>query len=270
MPLTIAGLVLASAGLHLAWNLGLRQNAGRIRFVVELTWAGGAAAALATLILRIPLNLDRVWPWLLATIAAHVFYFLGLSYSYRDGALGDVYPVTRGGGILGTALAAGFFLHQSLDWASVAGVVVVAVMVMIPGWRSRWNVRTLGFVALVALTITVYSTVDSHGVHLISPIFYIAVQYLGTGTVLAYWGLREPSPGHAWRGMAGGVVSALSYVLVLFAYQRAPAAPVLALRQVSIALAPLAGWVFLKERLTRRALWVSLGVAAGATMIVLH
>ena len=36
------------------------------------------------------------WPWVIASVVIHLFYFIGLSEAYQAGDLGQVYPLARG------------------------------------------------------------------------------------------------------------------------------------------------------------------------------
>ncbi|PSR20552.1 MAG: hypothetical protein C7B45_14510 [Sulfobacillus acidophilus] len=269
MSSIVIGLVVVSAGLHLSWNLLVRRYPGNLKFVWWLTLTGGIAAAASVLILRIPIELDRVWPWLLGTIAAHAIYFTGLARSYDGGDLGAVYPATRGGGILGTTVLAWIAWDQHLSVLTLAGICMIAVLVALPAMQAHWTVRTTLWTVVVAVTVAVYSTIDNHGARLISPVVYIACQFLGAALVLTPSALREKSPLRWGPATGAGVMSVVSYLLILYAYRQASAAPVLALRQIGIAAAPLVGWLVLREPLRRHALWISLGIAVGSALLII-
>lgn len=119
----VVGLVVASAVLHLGWNLGVRRHPGSLKFVWIMTLAGGTAAAIVAFLLRDPVPWTTVWPYIVGTVVAHGVYFSGLAESYRGGAIGDVYPATRGVGIVVPGYWAGSFCTRccrlSPSWASV-------------------------------------------------------------------------------------------------------------------------------------------------------
>ena len=265
----VTGLVLASALLHLTWNLLVRHEPGSLKFVWYLTLAGGLLATGAALVLGFSPDFHRVWPWLLGTIIAHALYFSGLAHAYNEGDLGDIYPATRGGGILGTVLLAGLLLQQPIPLVTLCGILLVALAVMVPAFRARWTLSRMSWTLLVMASIAVYSTTDSHGVHLLSPIPYIACQFLGTALVLTPWALKDRTAVRVHAAVGAGLMSMISYLLILSAYQRTTAAPVLALRQIGIALSPWMGWLFLRERMRRDALWISIAIAIGAALIVM-
>nr|WP_275107308.1 EamA family transporter [Sulfobacillus harzensis] len=236
-----------------------------------MTLFGGIAATLTTVALRIPFRLQGIWPYLLGTVIAHALYFSGLSRVYQGGALGDAYPATRGLGIAGTAGLGWLLWGQRLAGLTLLGVIGIAVLVAWPALKARWSLRTIVWAILVGAAIALYSTIDNHGVRLVSPVVYIACQFLGTALVLTPIALREKrTVGIVGPAAVGGLFSVGSYLLILFAYRVSAAAPVLALRQISIAAAPFVGWLMLKEPIPRQAPWIALGIAVGALLVVLH
>ncbi|AUW94842.1 hypothetical protein BXT84_13515 [Sulfobacillus thermotolerans] len=270
MNLLAAGLVSASSFLHLGWNTAVRSTEGSLRFVWILVLSGGLFAALITIALGIPWHLQTVWPWVLATITIHSLYFSSLAQSYRQGALQDVYPAARGMGIvLSIPIAWGLFRQVPGLWPLV-GALLIAVAVIVPAFKTRSTLRTLGWVLSVALFIALYSAVDSHSVHLISPWPYIACQYLGTALLLTPWALKTAPLASPKTAILSGIVSVVSYLLILYAYQLALVGPVLALRQISIAFAPVMGWAILKEPWQPHRLASTFLILIGVALIVFH
>ena len=68
---------------------------------------------------------------------------------------------------------------------------------------------------------------------------------------------------HWWRGIAGAVLSGLSYGIALWAMTRAPVAIVAALRETSVIFAALIGAWLLKEGHLRQRLAGAAAVLAG-------
>ena len=72
-----------------------------------------------------------------------------------------------------------------------------------------------------------------------------------------------------WRRfVVGGLCTALAYAMVLAAVRLAPVGYVAALRESSVVLGALAGWLFLHERLGRARLVSSGVVAVGLVLLV--
>ena len=163
-------------------------------------------------------------------------------------------------------------------------------------WRGYWSLA-VGLTSLVwsrraglagnrkavilalatGLTIATYSVIDGVGVrHAGNPLAYAGVLFLGEGAaVAAVLMVRRRSwlpgqPERAWvAGVAGGVLSVLAYVLVLWAQTKADLAVVSALRETSVVVAALLGAFVLGEGQRRRRVAAAAVVVAGTVLLVL-
>jgi len=268
MPTLAVLLVLASAALHVGWNAAVRNTGGQLGFVARQTLAGGVVGGVLALALGLG-PWGRAWPWLLATVAIHAVYFTALARAYQAGTLSTVYPLSRGGAVLLVPILALIWLGEVSTGAEWAGMVLVAAGMGALAWgRSAPSRSTWRWAAAVAVTITAYSLVDSHAMHLTTPPAYIAGQYLGAGVILWIRARHDPLDVSWWTAALSGVASLLSYLLLLYAYRLAPVGPVVALRQVAPAAAPLVGWAFLGERPGWRGALGGLGVALGSVLVI--
>jgi drug/metabolite transporter (DMT)-like permease len=107
----------------------------------------------------------------------------------------------------------------------------------------------------VALCISIYSVIDAAAVQLMAPAPYTVLVFgltavLVTPAVLLRYGYHSVVVvwrAH-WKGIClVGILMLLTYMLVLQAYTLAHVSYVGALREVSIVLAALTGWLWLKE-----------------------
>jgi drug/metabolite transporter (DMT)-like permease len=131
-------------------------------------------------------------------------------------------------------------LGQPLTPARVGGSLALAagLAVISQAGLARGRSAALGFAALTGVVIAVYSVIDAGAVR-----YANAFGYLGAVTavqaafllaaVRADWHRLWAS---AKAGAGIGVGSVAAYLLVLLAYQRAPASPVATLRELSILL----------------------------------
>lgn len=269
MNLLAAGLVTISSSLHLGWNTTMRAYSGSLRHAWFLILGGGLFAALITVIFSIPvLQLVSIWPWVVATIVCHTLYYSALTMSYRNGELTRVYPATRGGGIVFASLLAFGLFDEVPSAPSIIGMLLIVAAVVYPALRSRKNLATLGWIIAVAFFIACYSAIDSHSMHFVSPWPYISVQSLGTAVLMAPWAFSQKDATSIYPALIAGIASILSYVLILYAYQRAQVGPVLALRQVAIAATPVVGRHYLKEPWDLWSIAFSLMILAGCALIV--
>jgi drug/metabolite transporter (DMT)-like permease len=215
-------------------------------------------------------------PFVAASAALELAYFVLLARAYRGGELGVVYPVARGSAPVLVLGAAGLGLGKGVSVLAAVGVVLVAAGVLLLGLasvgpfmhrmgaRGGPHSRDLAFGLAIGATIAGYTLVDSEGLAHADPLPYLflvaaacAVAYNG-GLVAA--GRR---PALEARAAATAAATFGAYAMVLAALELAPAAPVAAVRESSIVIAALMAWLLLGEerRLGGPAL-VAAGVAA--------
>ncbi|HEX5328232.1 MAG TPA: EamA family transporter, partial [Acetobacteraceae bacterium] len=94
--------VLAAAALHAGWNAVVKA---RLEPIVAMTLVVMACGVIAVPFLA-ALGLPPVvaWPYVAASVALHLVYYLVLAEAYRRGEMSQVYPIARGGAPLFTAL----------------------------------------------------------------------------------------------------------------------------------------------------------------------
>jgi drug/metabolite transporter (DMT)-like permease len=221
------------------------------------------------------------WAFLGASMGVHVGYNTALLNCYRYGDIGQVYPLARGVAPLLVAVGAYAFVGESLAGWQLAGVLVVAGGLTSLVWSRRAGLaadRKAVILALgTGLTIATYSVIDGVGVrHAGNPLAYAGVLFLGEGAaVAAVLMVRRRSllpgrPERAWvAGVAGGALSVLAYVLVLWAQTKADLAVVSALRETSVVVAALLGAFILGEGEGGRRVAAAAVVVAGTTLLVL-
>lgn len=272
MELT-AGVVLAVLGaalLHAAWNALIKSGREPLLDTALIALAGTVVAL--PLLALVPPPAPASWPYLAASVAVHLAYYTALAGAYKAGDLSHGYPIMRGTAPLLVAAASVFWFREALSPAAWAGVLLICAGVlslgMAGGGASR---RATGWALLNALVIAVYTIADGAGVRLAgSAEGYVVWLFLFMGlpfglAVLAI--KRGEFLRHAaryWRrGLAGGVLSGLSYGIALWAMTRAPVAVVAALREISVIFAALIGAWFLKEGHLRERLAGAAVVFAG-------
>jgi drug/metabolite transporter (DMT)-like permease len=229
-------LVLAAAVFHAGWNRLLHGADDRL--------AAAAVGAVVGAVLLLPATITvppvRVWPLVLASGAAEATYFGLLAAAYRRGELSFTYPVARGVAPFLITLGGAAVLGEQLNAARVGGSLALGVGLGIIAYAGLAKGRgaALGFAALTGVTIAVYSVIDADAVRSAN-----ALGYLGAVTaveaILLLGAVRldlSRLRASARAGAGIGVGALVAYLLVLLAYQRAPASPVATLRELSILL----------------------------------
>jgi drug/metabolite transporter (DMT)-like permease len=230
------GLVLAAAVIHATWNRLLHGADDRL--------AAAAVGSVLSAALLLPATVAappvRVWPLAIASGAAEAAYFAFLAAAYRRGELSFTYPVARGIAPFLITLGGAAALGQPLTAARVGGTLALAagLAAISQAGLAKGRGPALAFAALTGVTIAVYSVIDAGAVRSAN-----AVGYLGAVTIVQAIVLLgavrldlERLRASARAGAGIGVGSLAAYLLVLLAYQRAPASPVAALRELSILL----------------------------------
>jgi drug/metabolite transporter (DMT)-like permease len=226
--------VLVAAVIHASWNRVLHAEGDRV--------AAMAVAGMATGVLLLPAVIVwppwRVLPFVAASAGAHVLYALGLSAAYRRGALSVAYPLGRGVAPLLVTLGGWLLLAERPTLGALVGAVSLAVglaLIAVSGGRTGQGAAVV-FALLTGLTIAAYSVVDAAAVRQVAPAGYLGT-VLGIQGVLLALVVRGDRV-RLRRGFRSGVLIAVgsvsAYLLVLYAFQLAPAGRVSTLREASV------------------------------------
>ncbi|WHZ12551.1 MAG: Integral membrane protein [Burkholderiaceae bacterium] len=289
MSASALALVLLAGLIHAGWNIAAKKAGGDVRFA--------ALTSLAQMLFWAPLGIWLAardvpgwgvaeWRLIVASAALHCLYFVALLRGYRKADLTVVYPLARGSGPLLASLAAIALLGERLTLGSALGIagVVFGVFLIAGGPRIWLGARDpvqmrrlragLRYGLLTGVFIAGYTVIDGVAVKLLA-LSPILVDYVGNIVRLLFFApavLRDrPTTAVQWRrqwkyALLVGVVSPVSYVLVLYAMQRAPLSHVAPAREVSMLFAALLGGQLLGEgdRLPRLAgaLLIACGVIA--------
>jgi drug/metabolite transporter (DMT)-like permease len=273
MPLSALLLALAAAVVHALWNVLLaRARDPEAATAVALLVAIVAFAPVAALVWDVE---AAVWPWLAASSALQLLYFVLLIAAYRRAELSVVYPVARGTAPV-LVLAVGVIaLGAGSSAAQVTGVLLVGFgILLIRGLRGPSDRRGVLFGLAIAAVIAAYTLVDKEGVRHATPIAYLELGMLAptlayAGGVARLRGLGALRAEIRPASFVAGVSTFAAYALVLAALQRASAASVAAVRETSVVIATALAAVFLRERVTRERLAGAVLVAAGVALLAL-
>lgn len=270
MPLEALALVIFAGLIHAIWNIAAKKADGDARFA--------CFTALVMMVFWAPVGLwlgwqqipawGRVeWAVVAASGVLHVAYYVVLLRGYRKADLTVVYPLARGSGPLLSSLIAIVFLGEQISALGGIGIAAVVGGVFLvaggpdlfrqandPLQRVRLR-KGLTYGLLTGVFIASYTVLDGYSVKvlLLSPIL---LDYVGNFFRLAFLlptVLRDrPAAVLLWAkqrkyAVLVGVISPVSYVLVLYAMQVAPLSHVAPAREVSMLFAALLGGHLLGE-----------------------
>ena len=268
-------LALASAGLHATWNLVVKASDDR-ELAAWGQWIAGALLFLPVfLVAGFPER--NAWPYLAASALVHVVYVYALVAAYTHGDFSLAYPLARGGGALVAAVLGAWLLADDAlpfgAWIALARRGRRPGVARAPGRPAA----ELGFALLTAAMIGTYTVIDTAGARRTDNGFaYGCALVLCSGVTVSFAALaRGRGPALVasiptnWRTYVGaGFCLTAAYSLVMVAVRHAPVGYVATLRESSVVIGALMGWLWLHEPLGRRRLMSSVIVLIGLVALI--
>jgi drug/metabolite transporter (DMT)-like permease len=272
VPIEVTLAVLGAALAHATWNAMIKSSRDILLDMTLITFLAGGVAA--PLLLFVAAPAPASWPYIAASVASHIGYYIALVGAYRAGDLSHGYPIMRGVAPLIVSACALAWLGEAPSTMEWVGVLLICGGVLSLGlagfhWRDS-RVSTL-WALTNAVIIATYTLIDAAGVRASgSPAGYVLWLFVLDAIpfplmvlaakkrelvvyVRTYW----------LRGLVGGALSSGAYGVALWAMTRAPVAAVAALRETSVIFAALIGAWLLKEGHIARRLAGAATVAAG-------
>ncbi|WP_295010480.1 EamA family transporter [uncultured Microbacterium sp.] len=291
MSLLAFVLVFSAALAHATWNVlahGLSRAGSPF-----LWW--GAVASTVVWVGAVPFtgglgtsDLGTFALGVLVSSILHVGYMVVLQHGYRVGNLSTVYATARGTGPFLSVLVAIAVFGERPSGLALAGVAIVIAGIVAIGFVDRaGTVRPavsdgrrridpgLLFGLLTGVAIAAYTVWDASAVRTqgFSPVAFM----VGTAllqipfysvAVRGQWGAVAALGRRHWRRiLVFGILSPLSYILVLNAVRIAPVALVAPLREVSVVLVSLFGAFVLREGRPGWRVGASAVVVAGIALL---
>lgn len=248
--------VLAAALAHATWNAMIKSSSDILLDMTMVVFYAGLVTV--PLLFFVDAPAPEVWPYIAASMAIHMGYYIALIGAYRAGDLSHGYPLMRGLAPLIVSLSAVFWLGElprPLVWVGVLLICGGVLSLGLAGFSWRASRVSTSWALANAVIIAAYTLVDAAGVRAAgTPMTYViwlfALDALPFPLVIFFLKRRELL-GYArqfWlRGLFSGALSAAAYGVVLWAMTRAPVAAVAALRETSVIFAALIGAWLLKE-----------------------
>lgn len=277
-------LVLAAAVAHATWNVIAH---GASRSGLPFLWAGSLVSTLLWLPV-VPFTgglgaaqLHGFAVGVAVSAALHVVYMLVLQRGYAVGNLSTVYATARGSGPLLTVIVAVAVLGERPSPIALVGVAAILAGVIGIGLIDRGGSRGRGmdpaivFGLLTGAAIAAYTLWDAQALRTwdISPVaFMVGCTALEVPVFTVLLGRRLPEGVRMLRRdgrrlLVFGILSPLSYILVLAAVTIAPVSIVAPMREVSVVLVSLFGAFVLREGRPGARLAASAVVVAGIALL---
>ncbi len=276
MPHEAVLAVLLGALLHASWNAAIKSGPNKLMDTILV--ATGAAVIAAVALPFLPLPARGSIPFLLASSALQIVYFLLVAAAYRTADMSYVYPLMRGAAPLLVAAASSAAVGEHLSGWGWVGVMLISsgmLTLALAYRRSAPSLAPTAFALGNGFVIAGYTLIDGLGARLSGhTVAYTLWLSLLTGIPLmawAAWRQRQAFTAYArvrWTvGLAGGFCTLASYGLALWAMTRAPIATTAALRETSILFGMLISAVALKEPIGPSRLAAGIVIALGAATL---
>lgn len=273
MPPLALGLALLAAFLHASWNLLLRR-AGDTEATTALMVCSGCIVFAPAAALTWGAQ-SAVVPYLVATWAFELIYFVLLAAAYRRAELSLVYPLARGSAPVIVLVIGVAALGVQPTVPEGLGVVLVGGgVLLVRGLRGGGDTRAALLAITTAFAIAGYTLVDRVGITLADALTYLELSMIVPGLIYLAAMLRLRGLRHV-RGqlhpltVVAGTMMVGAYGLVLLALRLAPAASVAAVRESGVVMATAMAAVFLHERVSRERFAGAVLVVAGVVALAL-
>lgn len=238
-------------------------------------WATGGVVAIPALVI-VGLPDPASWPFLIGGALVQVLYAFALARAYQVGDFSLAYPVARGSGALGVALGGTLLLGDHLPLLAWAGIAIVAVsLAMLIGRGSSWH--AVLWAAGTGVFITWYQLLDAAGSRrAVSSLAYGLGVSVAVGLFVTASGVaRGKGPlmvatvrASAGRLVAAAVCMTAAYTMVIIAYGHGPVGYVSVLRESSVLLGAVLGWIFLRESFGRYRVASALVMVTGMALVI--
>jgi drug/metabolite transporter (DMT)-like permease len=276
MELHVFLAVLFGAACHAGWNAFLKVKLEPFSAIALI--AIMSAIVVLPVLPFVGVPVPEAWPWIAASVAFHLGYFIALTEAYRLGDMGQVYPIARGAAPLMTATMTTIFVGERLGLYGWSGIVLLAAGVLLLSLRGGRNLAKLdrqavGFALFTAITVCAYSVVDGIGARAAGPglaTAYSTVLFVGIAPVIVAYALVRrgvaivPAMMPYWKiGLGGGALAVISYSIAIWAMTLAPIAIVAALRETSVLFGAIIAVTILKEPLRPARIVAALMIVLG-------
>ena len=225
-------------------------------------------------IIFLPLPTAESIPYLIISVIIHQGYQWFLLSSYEIGDLTKVYPISRGTGPLVATIISISFLGLVLDSLIILsiGFVCGGIITLSLFDKSKKNYQIIKYSLLTGLCIGLYSITDGYGARVsLSAVSFISWTFIINAflhpLVISLKNEKNIIERVKKNGkkmfFIGGSLDYLTYMIIVWAFTKAPIPMVGALRETSIFFSIFIGYFFLKEKITPAKIFSIILILAG-------
>ena len=271
-------LILFSAILHAGWNLIIKSfnnSLSAMGFKMILH-----SIIFIPIVFFVPYPTGITWLFIIASVLIHNFYFIILGISYNKGDLSYIYPIARGSSPVFITILSLLLLHDQVSLAGWIGIIIASfglIFLTFNDIKNRINLDVIKLALLVSLTICLYTLCDAAGVRSSSNNFsYIVWLFALDGWFIFSYACYKNKNIFSNINLRGfglivlaSIMSFSGYGIVIWSMNYTEIGYVSSIREASIIIATLFGFVFLKERFSLKRILASVLFFLGISVIYL-
>ena len=265
-------IILFATFMHAVWNGMVKNHPDKAVAVSAIVFGHIPLAIVAIIFLPAP-TIDCI-PYIVASAIVHQGYQWYLLSAYKIGDLTKVYPIARGFGPLVATLISILVLGLFLKSLVILSILLICFGIMILGLldKESKNVKVLQLSLFTGFFIGLYSLIDGYGARAsLSPIAYMSWSFILSAALFPIV-LKIKNHKNIFQNVfnsgkqifwIGGTLSYIIYIIVVWAFTKAPIPMVGALRESSIFFSIFIGYFFLKEKITPTKIFSIILIFAG-------
>ena len=272
MDNSIFFIVLFASFTHAIWNGMVKNHQDKAIAISGIVFGRLPLSVIA--IIFLPLPTAESIPYLIISVIIHQGYQWFLLSSYEIGDLTKVYPIARGTGPLVATIISISFLGLVLDSLIILsiGFVCGGIITLSLFDKSKKNYQIIKYSLLTGLCIGLYSITDGYGARVsLSAVSFISWTFIINAflhpLVISLKNEKNIIERVKKNGkkmfFIGGSLDYLTYMIIVWAFTKAPIPMVGALRETSIFFSIFIGYFFLKEKITPAKIFSIILILAG-------
>jgi uncharacterized membrane protein len=270
-------LVTLSALLHAVWNF-FAKKAPQDLEIITLGLAMVSVLSLPIFFLEAVHVTSFGIALAVLTGAIQAVYVLLLYRAYHSSNLTLVYPLSRGLGVMCTFFIESILIPHLWSEGQMLGILVVTLGTSCLAIPHLWESDKKGVLCSVAIGVLLGFAflLGRYSTSYISAFPYLWGMYASSVVFLLpflrkNFRVRMTRAYTHYKYIAAiiGIGSFLSYLLIVYLFKTLPAAPVVAVRELSVVFGAILGFVFLREKATRLKIVTILAIVVGAVLLKL-
>ena len=262
---------LGSALLHATWNAAVKSTGQHTAVMTGQMLVAGLVGLPVLFFVDFPRWESLVW--IAASALINVMGIKAILRAYDHGEFGLVYPMSRAIMIMLVVPLSTLLAHERLSSGAMLGIalIIAALALLAMSARHGQNLsrQVLIWTGVGGVLSACSVLIDANGIRQSgSPFAYGCLTAIFNAANMAWQQRRLPGlvatiRRHAHVTLWTGVLSMVSYLLIVWVFSKASIAGAAALRDTSSVFAVLIAMVFMKEAISRtKLLAVTLAIAA--------